>query len=157
MLVPDLWKPLKLGWRPVWVSPSYRRLIHRSPFRSIADPSFTLDLSSCVNLRRIILSITVGYGGGAIAALSRLLSTLREHKLSNIRLVADNPQVYDLPALVESWERLDQVLNKLGGQARGRGETLIFQIASIVAFTKQAIAALLPRFNETGVCEGVTL
>jgi len=59
--------------------------------------------------------------------------------------------------VVASWGRLDQVLYKLGDQARGRGETLTFQIASVVAFTKQTLADLLPRFNETGISEGVAL
>ena len=77
----------------------------------------------------------------------------------NIRLVAGNtpfsgpdPRECDL-----SWERLDQVLYKLGGRAQGQGETLTFQLASGVAFTKQALAGLLPRFSETGICEGVAL
>jgi len=57
----------------------------------------------------------------------------------------------------ESWGRLDQVLYKLGGQAQGRGEILTFQIASVVALTKQTLAGLLPRFSETGISEGVVL
>ena len=59
--------------------------------------------------------------------------------------------------MLEAWERLDQVLYKLGCQAQGRGETLTFKIASVVASTRQALVDLLPRFNRIGICEGITL
>jgi len=89
-----------------------------------------------------------------------LLSTLREHRLSNVRLVltspspGSDPQERDPPTL-EAWERLDQVLYKLGGQALGRGETLTFQIASVVTSTKEALADLMPRFNQIGICKRI--
>ena len=92
----------------------------------------------------------------AVAHLSGLLSTLREHRVSNIRLVAlspsPDPRGCGLPVL-EAWECLDQILYKLGGQAQGRGETLTFQSVSVA--TKEHLGELLPRFNRIGICEEV--
>ena len=55
----------------------------------------------------------------------------------------------------EAWERLDQILYKLGGQAQGRGDALTFRCVSVVAPTGKALAGLLPQFNRIGACESI--
>lgn len=54
-----------------------------------------------------------------------------------------------------AWEGLDQILRKLGVQAQGRGETLVFTSNrdSSVAETEESLVELLPQFNQIGVCK----
>lgn len=62
------------------------------------------------------------------------------------------------PLGMRAWERLDQILHELGVQAQGRSEilTFTFQSDSLVTATNEALARLLPRFNEVGLCKRVT-
>jgi len=129
------------------------------PSFTIIKSDFTLDVGLCTKLRQITFCIVHGQGKNAVTPLSGLLSTLRAHRLSNVLMISGRPSSPDPdpqecdPLVLEAWERLDQILYKLGGQAQARGETLTFQSASVV--TKETLAELLPRFNQIGICEKI--
>lgn len=100
-----------------------------------------------------------------IRPISELLLTLRQHQLSSIRLTAPSQSPFLRLELLEcnppemrAWERLDQILHKLGVQAEGRGEILTFTFNSglLVATARDSLADLLPRFNRVGICERIT-
>ena len=59
---------------------------------------------------------------------------------------------------LEAWECLNQILYRLGGHAQARGGLLTFTLQSSSAVVpKGTLAKLLPWFNQTGICEEVSL
>jgi hypothetical protein len=123
---------------------------------------FTLDLGHCTNLQHITFIIFCGQDNNSVTQpLSDLLLTLREHQLSTIRMdpfPGLDAQERDLLE-PKTWEHLDQILYKLGGQAQARGRilTFTFQSASLPVAPKDTVAKLLPRFNQIGICEGIAV
>lgn len=144
------------------MNPSCHRLASCLSFRSSAKSGFTLDLGHCTNLQHITFIAIRGQDKNtATQPLSELLLTLRVHQLLSIRMVpfpSLDAQEHDLPEL-KAWGYLDQILYNLGGQAQARGGilTFTFQSASLAVAPKETLAKLLPRFNQIGICEGISV
>jgi hypothetical protein len=90
-----------------------------------ASAGFTLGLGLYVSLQHITMC------GKPKDVLTRILGpplTLREHRISSIRLIAAlaSSSLFDVvekgPSVMEAWERLDQILYDPGVRAQGRDE-----------------------------------